>query len=224
MSEAEKLQELRDRLVLAALGQVPFEGWSQRALQEAAKDLELDPSIGERLFPGGVVEAVGHFSDLADRRMIEAAVAADLSAKRLSDRIRWLIRYRIEAWADQRESVRRAVTYLTLPGHGKVAVQAGWRTADAIWFAAGDKATDFSYYTKRATLTGVFTATLLYWLQDESEEFADSWGFLDRRLADALRFTRFRSSLQKRMAKCSNPLQLLGMRAGARRRFGVHES
>ncbi|MTJ80200.1 MAG: COQ9 family protein [Telmatospirillum sp.] len=222
MSETENLQDLRDRLVLAALFQVPFEGWCQKALQEAAKDEGLDPTIGERLFPAGVVEAVAHFSDLADRRMIEAATSEDLTSMRLTQRIRWLIRNRIETWADQRESIRRAVTFLTLPNNAKWAAKASWRTADAIWYAAADRATDFSYYTKRATLAGVFTATLLYWLQDESDDFSDSWGFLDRRLADALRVTRWRLSVQRRLTKCPNPLQLFGVKAGSRRRFGVH--
>jgi ubiquinone biosynthesis protein COQ9 len=224
MSDTDKLQAERDRLVLAALLQVPFEGWSPKALQEAAKDEGLDPSLGERLFPGGVIEAVAHFSDLADRQMIEEAVAEDLTGQRVSERVRWLVRRRIEAWANHRESVRRAVTFLTLPNHAKVAMQAGWRTADAIWYAAADKATDFSYYTKRATLAGVFTATLLYWLQDESDDFADSWAFLDRRLADALKVTSFRLSLTRRVAQCPSPLQWLGLASGARRRFGIHEN
>jgi len=223
MSNAEKWRDLGDRLVIASLAHVPFEGWSPRALQEAAKDEGLDPTICERLFPGGPVEAIDHFADLADRRLIEAAEQADLEGLRRSERIRWLIRQRIEAWADQRETVRRAVTFLTLPSHGRVAARSGWRTADAIWHAAGDGATDFSYYTKRATLAAVYTATLLYWLQDESEGFGDSWAFLDRRLADALKFTRFRTKVQHQMGHMPNPLQLLLSKTGAKRRFGVRQ-
>jgi ubiquinone biosynthesis protein COQ9 len=224
MSDAEKWRDLRDRLVLATLAHVPFEGWSPRALQDAAKDEGLDPTISERLFPGGPLEAIDHFADLADRRLIATLGAVDLGGMRRSERIRWLIRQRIEAWADHRESVRRAVTFLSLPAHGHVAARSGWRTADALWHAAGDAATDFSYYTKRATLAAVYTATLLYWLQDESEGFADSWAFLDRRLADALKFTRFRSNLEKRIGQLPNPVQLLLTRTGAKRRFGVRQA
>lgn len=224
MSNAEKWRDLRDQLVLATLAHVPFEGWSPRALQEAAKDEGLDPTSSERLFPGGPLEAIDHFSDLADRRLMATAEAVDLAGMRRSERIRWLIRQRIEAWADQRESVRRAVTFLTMPTHGKVAVRSGWRTADTIWHAAGDAAADFSYYTKRASLAAVYTATLLYWLQDDSEGFADSWSFLNRRLADALKFTQFRMNMEKRIGQLPNPVQLLLTRAGAKRRFGVRQA
>jgi ubiquinone biosynthesis protein COQ9 len=223
MSNAEKWQDLRDRLVLATLPHVPFEGWSPRALLEAAKDEGLDPTICERVFPGGPVEAVEHFADFADRRLIDAAEVTDLEGMRRSERIRWLVRHRIEAWADQREAVRRAVTFLTLPTHGRIAARSGWRTADAIWHAAGDRSVDFSYYTKRATLAAVYTATLLYWLQDESQDFAESWAFLDRRLADALKFTQLRTRAQKKLRHLPNPLQLLLSKTGAKRRFGVRQ-
>jgi ubiquinone biosynthesis protein COQ9 len=224
MSNAEKWQDLRDQLVLATLAHVPFEGWSPRALREAAKDQGLDPTIGERLFPGGPLDAIEHFADLADRRLMMTASAVDLGGMRRSERIRWLIRHRIEAWADQREAVRRAVTFLSLPSNARVAVRSGWRTADTLWHAAGDAAADFSYYTKRATLAGVYTATLLYWLQDDSDGFADSWAFLDRRLADALNFAQLRMKVQKRVEQLPNPLQLLLSRVGAKRRFGVRQA
>jgi ubiquinone biosynthesis protein COQ9 len=223
MSNAEKWQDLRDRLVMATLAHVPFEGWSPRALMEAAKDEGLDPTICERLFPNGSLDAIDHFSDLADRRLLAAVADVKLEGMRLSERVRWLIKRRIEAWTDQRESVRRAVTFLTMPGHGRVAAHSGWRTADTIWYAAGDVATDFSYYTKRVTLSAVYTATLLYWLQDESEGCADSWAFLDRRLSDALKVTRLRVAVQKRVGHLPNPIQMLLAKAGAKRRFGVRQ-
>lgn len=223
MSNTEKWRDLRDRLVLASLAQVPFEGWSPRALREAAKDLQLDPTISERLFPGGPLEAIDHFTDLADRRLLEAASEADLAAMSRTERIRWLIRQRIEAWVGHRESVRRAVTFLTMPTHGHIAARSGWRTADAIWYASGDAATDFSYYTKRATVAAVYTATLLYWLQDDSEDSADSWAFLDRRLADALKVTRLRTKVEKRLGQLPNPVRLLLTRAGEKRRFGIRQ-
>ncbi len=224
MSEIESMDDIKDRLVLAALNHVPFEGWSPRALREGAKDAGFDATMSERAFPGGAIEAIDHFTILADRRMVEAAKAAELEGFRRSERIRWLVRQRIEPWADHRESVRRAVTFLTLPIHSKTALLASWRMADAMWNAAGDGAADFSYYTKRITLMAVYSATLLYWLTDESEGFAESWAFLDRRLADALKVTRFRIGARKRMEQLPNPLRLLMAKASGKRRFGVKQS
>ncbi len=58
---------------------------------------------------------------------------------------------------------------------------------DEIWHAAGDTSTDTSWYTKRALLAGVYSATELYMLTDYSPEYADTWESLDRRLTDVMR-------------------------------------
>jgi ubiquinone biosynthesis protein COQ9 len=163
----------------------------------------------ERAFPGGLAAAALHFAALADRRLEQEAGAkkAELAALRFTPRVGWLIRRRIEAWSEHREAVRRAVTLLALPGHAGQAMRAAWRTADAIWHAAGDTSTDFSYYTKRATLIAVYAATLLCWLDDGSEGSSVTWAFLDRRLADVGRITKARVKATERLKKVPNPLR-----------------
>ena len=203
------MQDIRDRLVLAALPHVPFEGWSRRALREAAKELGFDPSMVERAFPGGPVAAVDHFCALADRRLAAEAEKQDCQGMRLAQRISWLVRRRLEAWAEHREALRRAVSLLALPGHGAVALKATWRTVDTVWHAAGDKSMDVSYYTKRLSLAAAYGSTLLYWLEDASEGYADSWDFLDRRVAELARLPKIRAQIRRRLESLPNPLGFL---------------
>jgi ubiquinone biosynthesis protein COQ9 len=92
---------------------------------------------------------------------------------------------------------------------------------DALWYAAGDASSDFSFYTKRATLAAIYSATLLYWLEDGSEDFADSWDFLGRRVADALKIPKLRKEARQRLERLPNPLSFLSAPGRARRRFGV---
>ena len=61
-----------------------------------------------------------------------------------------------------------------------------------MWRLAGDTATDYNHYTKRLTLSAVYTSTLLAWLDDDSEGFADTAAFLDRRLDDVMRFEKWK--------------------------------
>jgi ubiquinone biosynthesis protein COQ9 len=72
-------------------------------------------------------------------------------------------------------------------------------TCDEIWYAAGDRSVDFNYYTKRGLLAPVYASTVLYWLADTSEGSTDTWGFLDRRIADVLKIPRLQSRLIKRL-------------------------
>jgi ubiquinone biosynthesis protein COQ9 len=207
--EPDRLVVARDAIVMAALAHAPFDGWSRKTLAKAAADAGLDATMAERAFPHGAAEAAEHFAALADRKLEDEAVAnaEALAAMRFTARVGWLIRRRIEAWTDHREAVRRAVATLALPGHGARAMRAAWRTADTIWHAAGDSSTDFSYYTKRATLIAVYSATLLVWLDDSSDGAATSWAFLDRRLADVGKFTKFRQDTQARLKNVPNPIR-----------------
>lgn len=216
-TQSDPFETARDAIVLAMLGHAPFEGWSRKALTAAARESGFDETMAERAFPGGPIEAAAHFAALADRKLLEEAAAEDLGKLRFTERVAWLVRRRLEAWTHHREAIRHAVAALALPGRAGLAARTAWHTADTIWRAAGDTSTDFSYYTRRATLVAVYGATLLVWLDDHTEGAAATWTFLDRRLADVGRFTKFRQKTEARLKKIPNPLHAM-QRASSWRR------
>jgi ubiquinone biosynthesis protein COQ9 len=182
----------RDAAIEALLPRVPTQGWTTTALRGALGDLGAEPDDAELLFPGGAPDLIEAFIDLSDRRMERDAAAADLAALRLPARVRALIALRLASNRPHKDAVRRALAILALPGNVALAARCTGRTVDAIWHAAGDRAADFSWYTKRATLAGVYAATLLFWLRDDSEDDAATLAFLDRRLEGVARFGRLR--------------------------------
>src|SRR5262249_29964062 len=93
------------------------------------------------------------------------------------------------------ESVRRGLAMLALPFNGTLGLRLLYRAVDAIWYGVGDTSTDFNFYTKRATLAGVFSSTLLYWLNDRSEGNDATWSFLDRRIDDVMRFEKWKADV-----------------------------
>ncbi len=178
MTDPERCDE-RDAALDALLAAYPFEGWTIAALRRAAgPDADL-------LFPGGGVDMVEAYCDLADRRM-----AGDTPEARLPDRVRAIIARRLAQGREHKDAIRRG--FAILAAHPRVAARCTARTVDAIWHAAGDRSADFSWYTKRATLTGVYGATLLFWLRDDSDEDAATLAFLDRRLAGVGRIGKLR--------------------------------
>lgn len=182
--------EERDAAIRAALPHVPALGWTSAALEAGLRDLGQDPLEAEWLFPRGPVEAVEAWCDLADREMEQAARAEDLVPLRIPARIRRVVTIRLEQAEPHREAVRRALALQALPWNAASALRTVARTADSMWAAAGDTSADFSWYTRRATLAGVYGATLAFWLQDEEPGFPATRAFLDRRLADLGRFQR----------------------------------
>ena len=182
-----KLDETRDKLLAAALAHVPFDGWTGRALRAGAADLWLDAALAANAFPGGPAELLEAFSAEIDRRMLAELEARDLQAMKHRHRIGAAVRARLELLAQHREAVRRGLSFLALPRHAALGAKCLYRSVDAIWHAAGDTSTDYNFYTKRLLLAGVYSATLLFWLNDESEGFSKTWAFLDRRLAEVIK-------------------------------------
>jgi ubiquinone biosynthesis protein COQ9 len=192
MSEAvEERRALKDKLLESALLHAAFDGWSRRTLLNAAKDAGVDAGTARRLFPRGGDSLLEWLDDWADRQMLAAVEGEDLSQLSVRRRIARLARARLEALGQHREALRRAAVAHLLPGNVMGSGRSLWQTVDRMWQAAGlggDPAEGFSYYSRRATLAGVLTATFLYWLQDQSDGFAETWAFLDRRIDDVMRF------------------------------------
>lgn len=203
-------EDLRPALLDAVLAHVPFDGWSKAAVRAAARDLDLDPAMAELAYPGGLTEMIGAFSTRADRMAVDALQDRDLKSLKIRERITLAVRLRIEVVAHYREAARSALAHLALPLNAAAGTAMAWATADALWRAVGDTSTDANYYSKRAILSGVFSATVLYWLNDESEGWDDTWGFLDRRIEDVMRIEKAKSHLKKYTDSLPDLTRLVG--------------
>lgn len=181
----------------ATLPHIAFDGWSMTALRRGATDTGRDAAAADIAFPGGPAEAIELWNGVCNLRMAQALEAVDLDALKVRERIATAVRLRIEAYGGDTEAVRRALSYLAAPGHAKLATTLLYRTVDEIWYRCGDTSTDFNFYTKRGLLAGVYASTLMCWLDDPSEDHAETWAFLDRRIADALRLGSLPARLKK---------------------------
>ncbi len=187
------MSETRRALLEATLVHVPFDGWSDRALRAGAKDAGIGLDEARRAFPTGITGVRGVlalWSADSDRRMSEELEAMDLGQMRVRDRIAAAVRVRLGLLTGHREALRLALARAVLPGNAPAAMRALYCTVDAMWRAAGDTATDFNFYTKRGLLAAVWSSTLLYWLDDKSEDHEATWAFLDRRIADVMKVPR----------------------------------
>ncbi|MGB0497193.1 MAG: COQ9 family protein [Rubricella sp.] len=197
-TEAEYIAEAREALLDAALIHVTFDGWSDAALKAAIRETGTDPGLARLAFPRGGIDMALAFHARGDRRLAQELAATDLAAMGVTAKVTHAIRRRLEIVAADREAVRRGTALLALPHHAGEGARALWQTADTIWNAIGDTSRDVNWYTKRMTLSGVYSATVLYWLGDEQPGFGPTWEFLDRRIADVMRIekakARFRES------------------------------
>jgi ubiquinone biosynthesis protein COQ9 len=188
---------IQHRLLSALLAHVPFDGWSSHALEQARIDSGLREIDVLRAFPNGAADAVEAFMSHLDEAMLAALAALPLDSMKLSQKVEAAILLRLTAAEPHREAVRKAVAYYALPHHADKSLRRLYRTTDAIWRAVGDHPTDFSFYTKRLSLAGIYSTTLLFWLDDYSESHSETRAFLQRRMADLFRFHQFKQRLRK---------------------------
>jgi ubiquinone biosynthesis protein COQ9 len=180
----------------AAVPHVPFDGWSETTLRAAIADSGVAEGLARALFPRGGVDLAAAYHRRGDQIMRDRLAASDLTALRYRDRIAHAIRLRLDAAGD-RELVRRGTTLFSLPQHAAEGAKLIWQTADAIWNALGDTSRDLNWYSKRATLSAVYGATVLFWLGDDSPGNQSTWDFLDRRINDVMQIEKAKAALRE---------------------------
>lgn len=191
------IQQKRDDIIEALLPAVIFDGWTREALENAAITAGYNKSMAHAVFPDGTADAVRHFSDWADRRMLDTLADIDPQDMRIRDRIATGVITRFGILAPYREAVRKALAYWAVPVRSIKAGGALWQTADHIWTWAGDESTDYNHYTKRGLLSSVIASTTLVWLNDKSSQSAETKEFLDRRIENIVRFGKFLGKMKR---------------------------
>lgn len=188
------LEKLRARLALAVGASAVFDGWTAKAVNSAAAESGIDPAQARLAFPKAKVAMIDAYIVAVDSAMAAQFTPQRIAKLKVRDRIREQIWFRLETMGPAREAMRSALAILAMPQNAPRGLAIGWRTADLMWRLAGDTASDFNHYTKRLTLGAVYSSTLLTWLDDQSEAMSDTAAFLDRRLADVMRFEKWKSS------------------------------
>jgi len=187
-------------IITHALPLVPFEGWNQQTLKKAAIAAGYKKTDVIRVFPGGAIEAVEAFLRSHDQAMLEALQGYHLETMKIRTRIATSVRLKFELMEPNREATRKALALLALPFYCHRALRLLYETVDAIWYAIGDTSTDFNFYTKRLILSGVYSTTLLYWLDDQSPGHDNTWAFLDRRIEDVMTFEKTKQRFKQKFS------------------------
>lgn len=210
MGEPSPLERLRRQLALAVGENAVFDGWTRQAVDSAARQLGIDPVQARLAMPRSQAGMIDLFIQEVDRA-IEAYFTSERLAKlKVREKIRGLVWRRLEIMGTARESVRRALAILALPQNIPLALRISWRTADLMWRIAGDSSTDFNHYTKRITLGAVYGSILLIWLDDKSEGWAETAGFLERRIEDVMKVEKIKAEWRGSSEQRLSPSRFLG--------------
>jgi len=191
------ISDLRDQILLAALPLVEQNGWTWAVVEKAANLCKAQDKVEQGLFPNGIVDVVAHFSDYADRMMMDKLSSLPLSTLRSKDKVRLAILSRQNVLENNKAEIKASMAFWATPSHVIQGQRVLWRTSDRIWNWAGDTATDYNRQTKRALLSSIIMGTTMVWIGDESENNIITQAFLDRRLENVMEFGRTIGTIKK---------------------------
>jgi len=210
VAEPSPLERLRRQLALAVGENAVFDGWTGRAVDSAARQLGIDPAQARLAMPKSQAGMIDLYIQEVDRGLEAYFTPARLSKLKVREKIHSLVWKRLEIMAPAREAVRRALAILALPQNIPLALRISWRTADLMWRIAGDSSTDFNHYTKRLTLGAVYGSTLLIWLDDKSEGWSETAGFLERRIEDVMKIEKMKAQWRGSSEQRLSPSRFFG--------------
>jgi ubiquinone biosynthesis protein COQ9 len=204
------LDELRVALAPLIPAHAVFDGWSDEALAMAAAEIGVPASRARLVFKGGAPDMIDGWFDAIDRAMARAFPLEKVERMKIRQRINDLVMYRLEVATPHKEALRRALAILAQPQNLGLALQLNWRAVDRMWRIAGDTATDFNHYSKRTILLGVYVSTVLVYLDDDSEDLAETRAFLDRRISNVMQIEKAKASWRRGRERVPSLSRFLG--------------
>ncbi|XP_066569985.1 ubiquinone biosynthesis protein COQ9, mitochondrial isoform X1 [Amia ocellicauda] len=195
-------EQLQGRILTAALEFVPQHGWTVDAIAEGAQTRGLSAAAAG-MFSNGAGDLVLHFISQCNSRLSESMAEqhkqiqlGQAEPKKTDEFLREAVEARLRMLIPYIENWPQAMSILLLPQNIPDSLKHLSTLVDDIWYYAGDRSTDLNWYTRRATLTGIYNTTELVMVQDSSPDFQDTWAFLDNRIRDVMNMANTAKQVQ----------------------------
>ena len=194
MTEAQHQGDWADRMEQAvldsAIERAPALGWNGRLVRAACEAQGLSRGDGELLLPNGARDLAALLWRRHDDQAMAALADIDPATLKIRERIARGVEARLEAAAVDGEAEKRVAGFMALPTNADLALTLTWATADRLWRWAGDSATDWNHYSKRAILSGILVPAMTLRLFN-GKEAADA--FVAARIENVMSFEKWKA-------------------------------
>ncbi len=142
----------------------------------------------------GIGELIAFWSAEIDAELEQRLQGMALGTLPVRLRIRLGVLTRLAIVGPHKDAARKAAV---LPQHLGQSAESLWHSADILWRAAGDSATDLNFYTKRAILAAVLSSTTVAWFGDDSPDERHTAAFLDARIDNVLAYEKLKARFKQ---------------------------
>ena len=190
--------EIKDKILFKCLEYLNENNW-QASYNKVISDKNFEyQEYCELLFPNQTHDIVLYYLDKINLDLEKEINSEELLKLKVRERIIYLIKTKLNLEIVTQNYIQKTISYLMMPNHIKDALEVLSESSNQMWILADDKSNDFSFYTKRFSLSVIYTKTLLYWIYDKSNNYNNSWNFLDKQISMLLGFGKIINKITKK--------------------------
>ena len=193
------MENQKKQLLEAFISLNSFENWDNNTLSIANRECGFEKDMHKILFPGGVDEITIYLSQICNENVFEKLSKKDLKNLKIQEKAGLIIFEKIKEYHNilhTNEAVKKFVAYFTSFETAPSAIKNIFSFSSDAWYLIGDKSTDISYYTKRASLGLIYSKGLIYSISDESNNLNKTQEYVKRNIDGLMKFHKFKSGLK----------------------------
>ena len=206
-------QDRKQKFLYYVLDDINLNGWSKNFFDSYSREGIFTNNEIRVFFPNGRVDFLRYWFDISEKLMLEDLSKVEIQELKVREKIKKIIRVRLERWKSYKVAIKRTLPILIMPSSDTLLSCSLMKTSDSIWKSAGDRSVDFNFYTKRGLLLGVYSTTLIFWLDDNSKDDQKTWEFLDRRVEEVLQIPKVKTRINETLHRIIKNLTNISKKA-----------
>ncbi|EPY51460.1 ubiquinone biosynthesis protein Coq9 [Schizosaccharomyces cryophilus OY26] len=176
-----------------ALEHVPQLGFSEKAITIGGRSLGYS-NLPKALFPSGPMDLISYFL-LQQRYALREQKSHLTILPSTTEKVTHLIWSRLQANRDILEHLPHMIATCVTPSNLPSSVKSLAYLSDEILYLAQDKSADFHWYTKRAAVSAIYSASELFMTKDNSPNFQATYDFVQHRVQHAKALNNIREDI-----------------------------
>tara|TARA_A100001011_G_C14137519_1_gene768262 strand:+ start:145 stop:780 length:636 start_codon:yes stop_codon:yes gene_type:complete len=206
-------QDRKQKFLYYVLDDINLNGWSKNFFDSYSREGIFTNNEIRVFFPNGRADFLRYWFDISEKLMLEDLSKVEIQELKVREKIKKIIRVRLERWKSYKVAIKRTLPILIMPSSDTLLSCSLMKTSDSIWKSAGDRSVDFNFYTKRGLLLGVYSTTLIFWLDDNSKDDQKTWEFLDRRVEEVLQIPKVKTRINETLHRIIKNLTNISKKA-----------
>ncbi len=183
---------------------LPFEGWNASTLERASRELGFPKGYSDILYPAGFREFSKEFADICNKEAIKKAKDAGLNGMKTAQKAEELIYQKVRIYHTKlrtKEAFKKLISYSIFPNSAVTTVRNIFSFSSEAWYEMGDTSTDFSYYTRRASFSAIYSKAALYSLDDDSLNLEKTRNYIKKSIDGLMKFHKLKNNLTQLFRK-----------------------